>query len=139
MLTCKHQVKTCLSKTAISTNSLWMVCKVAYEITKLFTLLHTQIKKCTQYPPFVTKICITICSWTSSDARHQQFSERKVPGKHRAKGNSSIWHTVMPNGGYCVYYNSNIFKIREKNFYEQLTVWCVECLLFSILSHNFMN
>ena len=84
-----------------------------------------KLKKCTQYRPFGTKICTSICSWpSSSDARHPQFSERKVPGKHKATRNSSIWHTVMPNGGYCVYYPSNIFEICEKNIYEQLTVLC---------------
>ena len=117
MLTCKHQVKTCLSKTAISTNSLWMVCKVAWNNKAFHLIAHTNQK---MYPissiwhkNMHQHLFMTIIIWCKTPTIFWEESSRKTQS-----------YKEQPNGGYCVYYPSNIFEICEKNVYEQLTVLC---------------
>ena len=66
-----------------------------------------------QQPPFCAKIlvCTDICPRTLSVPRSEQFSERncELQGTDNVQGQISV-HIFAPNGGYCVYYPSNIFR-----------------------------
>ena len=46
-----------------------------------------------------------------------------------------VWTSVyisVPKGGYFVYYPSNNLQHYITNVYEQLTIHCAECSLFSV-------
>ena len=76
MLTCKHQVKTCLSKTAISTNSLWMVCKVTWNNKAFHLIAHTNQKMYTissiWHKNMHQHLFVTIIIWCKESSRKTQ-------------------------------------------------------------------
>ena len=53
------------------------------------------------------------------------------------KTNTQAYFKSAPNVGSS--FPSNIFEAHGKNVYEQLTVFCMGCNLFSVLWYDFMN
>ena len=56
-----------------------------------------------------------ICPRTLSVPRSEQFSESVARGNCELRGTDSVQgqisgHIFFPNGGYCLYYPSNIFR-----------------------------
>ena len=68
-----------------------------------------------QLSPFGAKICSDICPPTLSVPRSYQFSESELEencelrGTGNAQGQISE-HVFAPNGGYCIYFPSNLFR-----------------------------
>ena len=96
-------------------------CKIRPAASRNHHLLHGLCKIHKQYPSFGRTNIINLqlvrkYAWTLSVPRSNQFSENKAQNSELQGTESDqeqiFAHIFVPNGGYCVYYPSNIFAPR---------------------------
>ena len=92
-------------------------CKIRPAASRNHHLLHGLCKIHKQYPSFGRTNIINLqlvrkYAWTLSVPRSNQFSENKAQNSELQGTESDqeqiFAHIFVPNGGYCVYYPSNI-------------------------------
>ena len=125
MLTCKHRVKTCLSKTAISTNSLWMVCKVTWNNKAFHLIAHTNQKMYTissiWHKNMHQHLFMTIIIWCETPTIFWEESSRKTQS-YKEQFHLAYCHAKWRL--LCLLSFKYFWNMREK------CLWTADCPVF---------
>ena len=136
-------MKTSLSKTAISTNSLWMVCKVTWNNKAFHLIAHTNQKMYTissiWHKNMHQHLFVTILIWCKTPTIFWEESSRKTQS-YREQFHLAYCHAIQIFLKYArkMFMNSWLFGVWNVYFsvFSRTTLWTNKHVLCSVTTAN---